>query len=143
MLSYTELAVTLAEADAYAALRAWADWATGDDAARTAALHRSQDYIAATYNHLWAEEWDNDAAPDEVKYAIIEGARREKASAGSLQPDVTVGKIKTRVKVDAIDISYAQGIGAAAMRPDIPIIGNLLAPHLTKSWGASVDLLRV
>jgi hypothetical protein len=76
MLSYTDPAVTVAEADAYATARAWANW-TGNDTVKTAALRRGQDYIAGAYNGRWATEWDNDAAPEPVRFAIIEAARRE------------------------------------------------------------------
>lgn len=145
MLTYTTLAVTLAEAAAYAEARVWSDW-IGTDAAKTGALRRSQDYIASTYNSLWRDEWEEADAPDEVKYAIIEGARRELVSAGSLSPDVTPGKIKTRVRVEgAVDVTYATGSGSASsQRPDISIIGNLLQPLLSGSgFGATVELLRI
>lgn len=144
MLDYVDLAVTVAEANTYATARAWSNW-TGDDTAKTAALRRSQDYIAATYNDQWIDEWDNDDAPDPVKYAIIEGARRELVSPGSLAPDVTPGRVKTRVRLEgAIDVTYASNDNSAsAQRPDIDIIGKLLAPFISTGSGATVDLLRV
>lgn len=145
MLSFTEPAVMPAEADAYADARAWSDW-TGTDTVKAAAIRRSQDYIAAIYNHCWADEWSNDEAPENVRFAIIEGARRELVSPGSLDPDVTPGKIKERVRVEgAVEVAYAIGKGdAASQRPVIGIIDNLLAPLLKGAgFGATVDILRV
>lgn len=145
MLSFTDSAVTPAEADAYADARAWSNW-IGNETVKAAALRRSQDFIAATYNSRWRDEWSNDEAPDEVKYAIIEGARRELVSPGSLDPDVVPGKIKERVRVEgAVDVTYAVGKGdAVSQRPVIGIIDNLLAPLLKGAgFGATVDVLRV
>lgn len=146
-LSYLLPAVTVPEADAYAELRAWSDW-TGEDDAKIGALRRSQDFIAATYNARWATEWANSEAPEEVKYAIIEGARRELVAPGALNPDVTVGTLRKRVKVEgAVEVEYAVGSGkmtAEDMRPDISIIGQLLSGFLrTGSGGVTVDTLRV
>ena len=146
MLSYTTLAVTVPEADAYAQARAWTAWA-GDDAAKTAALRRGQDYIASTYNSRWSVEFDDTDAPAEVKYAIVEAAYREIVTPGSLAPDYVAAKTVTRerVKVGAIEeeFEYAGGVSAASIRPQIAIIDNLLASYLKQSFGASVDLLRV
>jgi DnaT-like ssDNA binding protein len=142
MLSYIDAAVDVTEADAYAAARGWTNW-TGDNALKTAAIRRSQDYIAATYNSRWTYDWDESDIPEEVQYAIIEGARRELVVAGSLSPDVTLGKVKTRVRVEgAVDVTYASASGASSQRPDISIIASLLAPFITNG-GGSVDLLRV
>lgn len=146
MLSYTTLAVTVAEADAYATARAWSAW-TGDEAVKTAALRRGQDYIASSYNARWNVEFDDMNAPDEVKYAIIEAAYREIVTPGSLAPDYVAAKTVTRerAKVGAIEeeFEYAGAASAASVRPQIAIIDNLLAPYLKQAFGASVDLLRV
>jgi hypothetical protein len=146
-LSYVLPAVTVEEADAYAALRVWSNW-TGEDPSKEGALRRSQDFIAAVYNSRWAEEWENDEAPEEVKYAIIEGARRELVSPGSLNPDVVLATVRKRVKVEgAVEVEYAVGSGrlsADDMRPDIRIIEQLLAGFLrTGSGGVTVNTLRV
>jgi hypothetical protein len=146
MLSYTTLAVTVAEADAYAQARAWTAW-TGEEAAKMAALRRGQDYIASTYNGRWSVEFDDTNAPPEVKYAIIEAAYREIVTPGSLAPDYVAAKSITRerVKVGAIEeeYDYTGAVSAASVRPQIAIIDNLLAPYLRQAFGASVDLLRV
>jgi hypothetical protein len=146
MLSYLLPAVTLDEANAYAELRGWTNWA-GEDAGKVGALRRSQDFIAATYNSRWKDVWDNSQAPAEVKYAIIEGARRELVSPGSLNPDVVAATVRKRVKVEgAVEVEYAVGSGkltAADMRPDIAIIDALLAGFLIRgNGGAMVDSLR-
>lgn len=144
-LSLMQPAVTVAEADAYAEARVWSNW-TGSDTAKTGALRRSQDYIAANYNRRWKDEWDNDHAPDEVKFAIIEGARRELVSPGSLSPDVVAATARKRVKVEgAVEIEYAvgaNGISAADMRPDIAIIDALLVGLLVNGSSTMIDLLR-
>lgn len=146
MLSYVDNAVTVIEADAYADARLWAEW-TGADSVKIAAIRRSQDFIAAQYNHKWNSDWANDAAPSEVKYAIIEGAKRELIEPGSLNPDVTLGKIKTRVRVEgAVDVTYADtsAHGVDGMKPVVSIIDDLLAPFVKSSgFGGTVATLRV
>lgn len=145
MLSYTDPAVSVADADSYAALRAWSDW-TGAEEAKVAAIRRGQDYIAGVGNGRWATEWSNDDAPAEVKYAIIEAARRELSNPGSLSPDVVTGTIRKRARVEgAVEVEYAVPtghIGADAMRPDIAVIDALLKALLA-TGGGSVDLLRI
>ncbi len=146
MLSYTDPAVTVAEADAYATARAWANW-TGNDTVKTAALRRGQDYIAGAYNGRWATEWDNDAAPEPVRFAIIEAARRELVTPGSLSPDYVASKVitKERKKVGPLekDIQYAEATGASSVRPDIAIIEQLLDGLITSGFGATVAAYRV
>lgn len=84
MLSYTTPAVTVSEASAYlaAAGEAWA----GTDEAKAAAIIRGQRYITGIGNGRWATEWNNNDAPESVKFAIIESARRELVAPGSLSP---------------------------------------------------------
>lgn len=146
MLSYLIPAVTVEEANVYAELRGWTNWA-GSDAGKIGALRRSQDFIAATYNSRWKDVWLNSETPEEVKYAIIEGAKRELVSPNSLSPDVTAATARKRVKVEgAVEVEYAVGSGkltAADMRPDIAIIESLLAGFLARgAGGAMVDSLR-
>lgn len=145
-LSYTDPAVTTAEADAYAALRGWTDW-TGADAVKTAAIRRGQDYIAGIGNGRWATDWDNADAPEAVKNAIIEAARRELVAPGSLAPDFVASRTVTREKKKVgpleKETEYAGGASAASARPNIAIIDQLLAGLLAAAGGASVDLLRV
>ena len=142
MLSFTDPAVTIVEADAYASLRAWSNWA-GDNTAKEAALRRGQDYIAGLYNARWMTEWENDAAPEPVKYAIIEAARRELVSPGSLAPDITPGKVKKTVAVSgAVSVTYAVGTDAAAsMRPVLAAIDGLLVGLVTPATGTRVTTL--
>ena len=146
MLSFSDPAVTTGEADAYAALRGWTDW-TGADTVKTAAIRRAQDYIACIGNGRWATEWATDDAPAEVKNAIIEAARRELVTPGSLAPDFvasrTVTREKKRVGPLEKETEYAGGASAASVRPNIAIIDQLLAGLLAPAGGASVDLVRV
>ena len=146
MLSYTEPAVTIAEADAYAEARAWSNW-TGAEPVKTAALRRGQDYLAQRYNGRWVTEWANDEAPEPVKYAIIEAARRELVEPGSLSPDFVASRqIKSEKKgVGPLtkEVTYADAAGAASARPSIAAIDNLLAGLIAAAGGASAGLLRV
>src|SRR5690606_1337305 len=100
MLAYTDPAVTTAEADAYALARGWTNW-TGADEVETAALRRGQDFIGGAYNSRWATEWGNSDAPENVKFAVIEAARRELVKPGSLTPDITKAGQASRKKVKA------------------------------------------
>jgi len=145
MLSYTDPAVTVLEADAYAALRGWTNW-TGLGPIKNAAIMRGQTYLAGLYNDRWATEWDNDDAPEAVKNAIIEAARRELVSPGSLSPDYVASRVVTRErkKVGPLEkeLEYAEATGASSVRPDIAIIDQLLAGLLVQSFGGSVPALR-
>ncbi len=138
-LSYVDLAVTEAEADAYAQPRGWSDWVAASVNDKTAALRRGQDAIASLYNSRWAVEFENDAAPDEVKFAIVEAARRELDDPGSMQPDLDRGGKITSMKAGSVAMTYADGAPGGT---SFSAIDGLLAGLLTSS-GASVDLLRI
>lgn len=139
MLSYTDPAVAPAEADVYAEARGWANW-TGDETVKVAAIRRSQDFIAATYNTRWKDNWANDAAPEGVKYAIIEGARRELVAPGALEKDLKRGgKIKS-VGAGSARVEFMDG---APGGDTFAAIDNRLAPYIAALSGGSIDLLRV
>lgn len=145
MLSYTDPAVTVLEADAYlvAAGQPW----TGTNEVKAAAIIRGQRYVAGIGNGRWAAEWDNEAAPEPVKFAIIEAAQRELAAPRSLSPDYVASKVIKREKKQvgplAKELEYAEATSAASVRPDIEIIDQLLAGQLMASGGASVPVLRM
>jgi len=111
MLSFNELAVSLEEANAYVAERAYTDW-TGTDQAKTAALRRGQDFVAGVYNGRWSEEFENNDAPDEVKFAIVEAARRELAKPGSMSPDLKRGGAIKSVGAGSARVEFADGAPA-------------------------------
>jgi hypothetical protein len=145
MLSYTAIAVTVPDADAYAQSRAWIDW-TGDEPAKTAALRRGQDYIAGLYNSRWNVEFDDETAPDLVKYAIIEAARRELVKPGSLNPDFVAANAVKRKKVKAgpaeTETEFAGAGTVEGARPVIGAIDGLLAGLLLDaSATTSVSML--
>lgn len=101
MLSFDAMAVTVAEADAYCVGRGLSAW-TGDNATKTAALRRGQDYIAGVYNTRWTVAFDDATAPNVVKFAITEAAVREIKVPGSLTPDITLGREKVLTEVKGI-----------------------------------------
>jgi len=139
MLLFTDLAVTVPEADDYAAARGWSNW-TGDDQAKTEALRRGQDFIAFRYNQRWASEWDNDDAPENVKYAIISAARRELVTPGSLTKDKKRGgKIKQAGAGSAM-VVFADNAPADTVFDDVD---GLLSGLIKPARSGSVDLLRV
>ena len=125
-LSLTTMAVTLSEANAYATARAktvWTSASTGKDEA----LRRGQDYIAAKYQNMWLTDIDNSAAPDAVKFAIIEAAIRELAVPFSLTPDfVEAERVKT-AEAGPVSVTYADTTNPGAMLPTISAIEYLLA----------------
>ncbi|GAA4169132.1 DnaT-like ssDNA-binding protein [Shinella granuli] len=127
MLSFTTLAVTLEEANAYATARAWANW-TGTNDAKTAALRRGQDAIASMYNSRWIVEFDDEDAPEQVQFAIIEAARRELVKPGSMSPDLKRGgKIKA-VGAGSARVEFADG---APAETTFSIIDGLLSGFVT------------
>jgi hypothetical protein len=117
MLSYTDLAVTLQEAEDYIGARALTGWPEGADA-QEAALRRGQDHIAREYNDRWAVSfWDEDA-PEVVQFAIIEAAIVEARAPGSLAPTVKANEAKMLTGVDSITWTPIQGPGGVeALRP--------------------------
>lgn len=126
MLSFTTLAVTIAEADAYATARG-RTWA-GDNATKTAALRRGQDYVAGKYNRRWLIDFEDTTAPDVVKYAIVEAAVRELAVPFSLMPDVQMGTAKVLTKVGSLGWTPVKTDAKAAdFEPTIFAIRGLLS----------------
>ena len=133
-LSYVDLAVTEAEADAYAEPRGWSDWDAASSTDKTAALRRGQDAIASLYNSRWAVEFENDAAPDQVKFAIVEAARRELEDPGAMQPDLDRGgKIKS-MQAGSVQMVYAEG---APAETTFAAIDGLLAGLVRSKSGAT------
>lgn len=129
MLSFTDLAVTAAEADAYVAARAYTGW-TGDATAKDAALRRGQDYIAGVYNLRWCSTFENDAAPDEVKYAIIEAALLEAATPGFFTKTYTPGERKVLTEVRGIKWEVIGGGNASTAYPVSTRIEGILSSLL-------------
>ena len=130
MLSFTDPALTVAEADTYASLMGYAAW-VGDNPVKAAALQRGQMYIAATYNSRWLTNWANDEAPAEVKYAITEAAIRDITTPGSLAPDYTPGKVLKRESATGgpveFENEYFAAAEGAAPLPVFSVIDGLLA----------------
>jgi hypothetical protein len=126
MLSFTASAVTVAEADAYAASRGLT-W-SGDNTAKTAALRRGQDYIAGEYNRKWLVGFTDATAPDVVKYAIVEAATREITTPFGLTPDVRMGSAKVLTGLDTLKWTPLKSDPKAAdMKPTIFAIRGLLS----------------
>jgi hypothetical protein len=159
--------VSAADANAYAASHGLTFAIAGDDAALAeAALRRATTWLDAEYGARFpgqrnngrgqalqwprsdavdaaGEEIASDEVPAEIVAATIEAAVREKASPGSLSPDVTPGKVKTRAKVGEIEVEYAASGSVAEQRPVLSVVDGILSGLLEGSIGASVDLLRV
>lgn len=126
------------EADAEAAARRAFTWLNGS--------FRSSFTGRRTHGRSQAGEWPrsnahdnqcppeyiaNDVIPQEIIDAQCEAAIREKASPGSLSPDVTPGKIKQAVRVGQVAVEYAIGSGTAReQRPVIAVINDILGPLL-------------
>lgn len=117
MLSFTELAVTADAATDYVEARALAGW-PADDEAQEAALRRGQDHIAREYNDRWAVEFENEFAPDPVRYAIIEAAVVEARTPGLLAPSVKASDAKMLTRAGEIGWTPIAGPGGVdALRP--------------------------
>lgn len=127
MLSYTDLAVTPAEATAYLTASGVTGWPTTQGEQETA-LMRGQRYIAARYNARWLDEWQNAEAPDAVKYAICEAALAEAKSAGSLSVTSTPASDKVLVQVGSLQWERVKGAsGADGWIPRLSAVEGLLA----------------
>lgn len=145
MLSFTDPAVTAADADTYCTARGYSDW-TGDDTAKEAAILRGQLFIAATYNPQWSEEWESDDAPEGVLFAIIEAARRELSETGSLAPDFdptqAIKSVSKGVGPLSKSTTYATPDSAAKAATTFRMIDALLAPHLAGMGGSNFAVSR-
>lgn len=128
MLSFTDPAVTVEDAHSYASARGWSDWLSATEHDQSTAILRGQTYLASTYNGRWEVQWANDEAPAPVKYAIIEAARRELRSPGSLAPDYDPSRVVTNKRVKAgpveTETSFASASGG---RPVFAVIDDMLA----------------
>lgn len=137
-LSLTAMAVTLAEANAYATARAKTTW-TAASTGKDEALRRGQDYIAGRYNLRWSVTFDNAAAPDAVKFAIVEAAIRELASPGSLTPDVTLGREKVLTGLDSLKWTpVLSDAKVDDLRPTLTAIDGLLSGMVIRYRGPMV-----
>jgi hypothetical protein len=117
MLSFTDPAVTPAEALDYVTARAIAGWPDAEPA-QVAALRRGQDWVAREFNDRWTVEFDNDDAPDLVMFAIIEAALVEAANPGALSPTVKAADAKMLTGVGSISWTPIPSPGGVeALRP--------------------------
>lgn len=129
MLSYSALAVTRTDADAYHQDRANADWGSATTGARDAALRRGQDFIAREYNTRWTSVFDNSDVPVEVKLAIYEAALMELRKPGTFSPTTTGQDAKMLVGVGSLRWErLGETKGSEALLPTIRHIDNLLMP---------------
>lgn len=126
MLSFDTMAVTVAEADTYCTGRGLTAWA-GDNATKSAALRRGQDYIAGAYNTRWAIGFDDATAPNVVKYAIVEAALRELTKPASLTPDIIMGQSKVLTRLGSLGWTPLKSDPTVSdLVPTLTTIRNLL-----------------
>ena len=135
MLSYTAPATSPAEATAYHAATGATGWPE-DEAPQAQAILRGQRYIAARFNSRWAVDFENDAAPDEVKYAIAEAALFEVRTPGGLAPTTTPATAKVLVGVNGLRWERIGGGGSDGFVPRLAPVEGLLA-GLVRSAGSS------
>lgn len=94
------------------------------------------------------DAWDSQPVPDpipsdevprEIVSACCEAAIREKASPGTLSPDVTPGQVERSVSVaNAVSVEYAAtASGVAGQRPISTVIDDILGSLLTGSREAA------
>lgn len=123
MLSYTQLAVTVEEAAAYAAAGGTSVQPTAPD------LMRGQRFIAARYNGRWRSAWPENEVPDHVKLAIIEAGIVEAQNPGSLSPVSTPATDKVLVGAGKLTWERVGDASAPdAYLPRLPVVEGLLAP---------------
>ncbi len=128
MLSYTDLAVTAAEASDYLGAAGVAVLLTETD------LMRGQRYVASRFNARWTVQFDADSVPDVVKYAIIEAAVVEKRTPGILSPVSTPSTDKVLVAAGKLQWERVKGAGGAdSYIPRIAAVEGLLAGLIRSS----------
>lgn len=144
--------VSLADASTYAIAKGLTFAITGgDQTTAEQALRRATTWIDAVYASQFsgvrknrrsqALEWPrvgavdrdynyvaNDAVPIEIVRATVEAAVREKATPGSLNPDITPGKVKRAFRVGEIAVEYAVGSGSVQeQQPVVTVINGILS----------------
>ena len=149
---------SIAQADAYIALRLFTGWSNLQDHHKEAALVSATDYIEAAYREAWqgyrvtstqALSWprsnvvvdtfpiDANVVPTAVVNACIEMAYR--SSQGSVLIE-DQGQLVVREKVDVIETEYAQFSDPAQK---YPFVSKMLAPYLlSANAGGSFSQVR-
>src|SRR5690606_33032799 len=149
--SDAESYASLATIAAYAAAHGLTFAIEGDDEALAeAAARRATVWLDATYRSRFtgrrtngrnqALEWprtgaydnqvppdylESDEIPQEIIDACCEAAIREKASPGSLSPDVTPGQVAKRERVEgAVEIEYFRAGGVTDQRPVATVVDD-------------------
>lgn len=131
MLSYTDAAVTPAEAEAYVIARGLPGW-PDTEADQAAALRRGQDWVAGAYNRRWVVEFDNADAPQIVKGAVIEAALIEARQPGALQAGPSVpSQAKVLTKVGSLAWTPHQRRTWDADGVRVPHIEDMLGPLIS------------
>ena len=128
MLSLSTPAVTPAEASAYVASLGLAGWPSTEPE-QAQAIRRGQRWVAATYNRRWREPFENEDAPELVRFAVIEAAAIEAAQAGALSTAPSIpsqGKVLTKVGEIAWTPHQRRERDSDAVR--VPHIEDMLAP---------------
>lgn len=126
MLSMIAPAVTVAEATAYlqgAGVTGWPE----TSGQQQQALLRGQRYVASRFNGRWNVQFENDAAPDPIKWAIIEASVVEAKQPGSLSPVSTPATDKVLVQAGKLAWERVKGAaGADGYIPRIAAVEGLL-----------------
>lgn len=146
---------TVADADAYHALRGNTAWA-GTEEQKLAALTRASTYIDALGQRMCGTAWVSiypgvktggrtqqlawprtdaydtdgvsipaDVVPWEVEHATYEAALREIVTPGSLSPDFVPSQQVKREKVDVLEVEYAVTSNTNGSNPNLPVISTV------------------
>lgn len=130
MLSYSSPAVTTAEAIAYTAARAMSWPAASAD--QEAALMRAQSWMASAYNTRWTIQFENNDAPELVKFAIIEAAVIEAAQPGALRTAaLTESQEKVLTRVEGISWTPREKTDWDSPAKRVPHIEEMLRPIIS------------
>lgn len=68
-----------------------------------------------------------DVVPVQVQKATAEAAKRELAEPFSLSPDVVIGQIEKRIKVEGIEIEYAPSSGVSGQLPTLSVVDGIMS----------------
>ena len=140
MLSFTDPAVTPAEATDYLQAGGVTGWPEGD-VEQAQALMRGQRYVAGRYNTRWLTEWT--AVPDEVKYAIAEAALLEAKTPGSLSAVSNPSTDKVLTQAGKLGWERVKGAGGAySWWPRVSAVEGLLAGLIGPDAGSFNWLVR-
>ncbi|MDD7973439.1 hypothetical protein [Roseinatronobacter alkalisoli] len=131
MIPTDELAVSPEWVTTFLTGRGYGAFWPSNEAEQEQILFRVQDYLAATYNNRWKEQWEE--PPMDVQIAIAYMALAEARSPFLFSEVITPGRYLTAQSIDGASESYSSDVIAALkgrVDPYLSIVQRNLGKHI-------------